>query len=295
MSTEKVKANTEKKAETKTTETQAKTTKAKTTETTSKASLIANLRTILPSVVKVDTDLAAKIDKALTSKKTTVDTLNNLLQQATALGNKKPVAENEEKKSPEKSGEDKKSTKKTIKAKKNTEKKSEDKSPVKSEKTVGDIKAPVATLFPDTLTTSFEGADITMTKAKDTEFLTVEDIVTAMNEGKIVVLACYWTKRHIKEFNYEFTFRVAAPKSFKDDLDLCLAVVDCPNAKRLWVMSMETEAMLYFEEEELTPVEDTNPYNGEKYNIRVSNGMEYAIYVADAPTEETPAEESTKD
>lgn len=279
MSTKNVKANTETKAETKTT-------------TTSKVSLVANLRTLLPEVVKVDTDLAAKIDKALTSKKTTVATLTDLVQQAIALGNKKPVVENEEK-SPEKKSEGKaeskteeKKPKKTVKAKKNIEKKSEDKSPVKSEKTTGDIKAPMATLFPDTITTSMEGTDITLTKVADSEYTKVDDIVNAMNDGKIVVLACYWTKRHIKEYNYAITFNVAAPKSFKDDLDLCLAVVDCPNAKRLWVMSMETEAMLYFEENDLTPVEDTNPYNGEKYNIRVSNGMEYAIYVADAPSED---------
>lgn len=259
-------------------------------ETATKVSLIANLRTLLPEVIKVDDALGAKIDKALNSKKTTAETLKGLLNEAIALGKKKPIVETEEKPAPKK----KVTAKKTIEKKeekpaKVEKKKTEKESPVKSVKSTGDIEAPVATLFPNTLTTSFEGADVTLTKAKDTEFLTVEDIVTAMNEGKIVVLACYWTKRHIKEFNYALTFRVAAPKSFKDDLDLCLAVVDCPNAKRLWVMSLETEAMLYFEEDDLTPVEDTNPYNGEKYNIRVSNGMEYAIYVADAPTEETSA------
>lgn len=272
MSTKNVKANTETKANAKA-ETK---TKTKTNDTKSKVSFVNTLRTLLPEVVKVDTNLAALIDKALTSKKTTVKTLEELTSKAIALGNK-PVVENE----------DKSAKKKTVRATKTPKaEKAEEESAVKSIKTTGDKSAPMATLFPDTITTSMEGADIELTKAADTEYTKIEDIVNAMNEGKIVVLACYWTKRHIKEFNYGALFNVDAPKSFKDDLDLLLAVVDCPNTKRLWCMSMETEAMLYFEEADLTPVEDTNPYNGEKYNIRVSNGMEYAIYTAEAPTEE---------
>lgn len=274
---------------------------AKATATTQEDSLIHDLKSILPEVIKLDDALGAKIDKALNSKKTSESTLRSLLKEAIDLGHKampkkKPVVETEEKPAPKKNVTAKKTTEKEEeKPAKVEKKKTEKESPVKSVKSTGDIKAPVATLFPDTLTTSFEGADITLTKAKDTEFLTVEDIVTAMNEDKIIVLACYWTKRHIKEFDYALNFSVAAPKSFKNDLDLCIAAWECPTIKRLFAMSLETEAVYYFEEESLTPVEDTNPYNGEKYNIRVSNGMEYAIYVADAPTEETSADESTED
>lgn len=288
MSTKNVKANAEKKSQD---------TK---TETMSKVMLVKNLRSLVAGVAKVDADLALKIDKALKNKKTTVETLTTLLTEAVELG-KKPVVANEEKPAKKNVGGITKSTKtgttSDLKTKATTEKKSEkaktkttekksapkanEKPTVATVQTTGNLKAPLATIFPKLITTKIDGEEVKLTLAKDNEFTTVEEIVEAM-ESKIVVLASYWTARHIKEFNYSAGFRVKAPKSFKDDLDLTIAVVDCPNAKRLWSMSLETEAMYFFEENELSPVEDTNPYNGEKYSVRVSNGMEFAIYTADA-------------
>lgn len=284
--TKNVKANENTKA-TATTETKA--TKLDLT-TESKASLVANLRTLLPKVISEDDALGAKIDKALKSKKTTLDDLKALMKSVVELGKKpapKTVVEAEEK--PKK----KVTAKKTEKVAEKTEKpapkvekkKTEKESPVKSVKTTGDLKAPVATIFPDTITTKIEGEDVVLTKAKSTEFHTVQEIVEAM-ENRLVIIACYWTPRHIKQYNYAGSFRLtSAPKSFKDDLDLAMAAFDCPTLKRLWAMSIETEGVYFFDEADLTPVEDTNPYNGEKYQIRVSNGMEFEIYTADAPAE----------
>lgn len=247
----------------------------------SKVTLVGNLRTLLPEVIKLDDALGAKIDKALKSKKTSVETLKDLLTQSIALGkiNSKPVVENEEKKKIVA----KKNDKATAKTATTAPKADSKKSPVQSVKTTGDTKAPIATIFPDTITTKIEDEDIVLTKAKSTEFHTVQDIVEAM-ENNIVIIACYWTPRHIKQYGYSASFRLEKePKAFKDDLDLAMAAFDCPTIKRLWAMSVETEAVYCFDEEDLTPVEDTNPYNGDKYLIRVSNGMEFEIYTAEVP------------
>lgn len=282
--TKNVKANENTKA-TATTETKA--TKLDLTKE-SKASLVANLRTLLPKVISEDDALGAKIDKALKSKKTTLEDLKALMTSVVELGKKpapKTVVEAEEK--PKKKVTAKKTEKvasKTEKPAKVEKKKTENKSQVQTVQTAGDITAPLATIFPATITTQIDGEDVVLTKAKSNEFTSIQDIVEAM-DSKIIVFACYWTKRHIKEFNYALTFSVASPKSFKDDLDLCIAAWECPTIKRLFAMSLETEAVYYFEEGSLTPIEDSNPYNGEKYQIRVSNGMEFEIYTADAPAE----------
>lgn len=253
-------------------------------ETATKVSLIANLRSLLPEVIKVDDSLGAKIDKALNSKKTTAETLKSLLNEAIALGKKKPVVETEEKPAPKKKVTAKKTAEKKEEKPAKVEKKTEKESPVKSVKSTGDIKAPLATLFPPTLTIESEGKELTLEKASPDEFTTIAEVIEAMQE-KTVVFACYWTKRHLKQYDYADFFRVAAPKSFKDDLDLAIASLEAERAKRVFCMSLETEALYRFEEADLTPVEDTNPYNGEKYQIRVANGMEFEIYVGDAPAE----------
>lgn len=266
----------------KVTATETKATKTKPTKT----SLVSSLRAIAPQVAKVSTDLALKIDKALKNKKTTVEDMTALLKEAIELGNK-PVVEADAKPAPKKKvtakkteKADEKSTKTEKAEKKKTEKKSEE-SPIKSLKTTGNLKAPMATLFPDTITTENEEGTLTLTKVKPTEFTKMEEIVDALENGKTVLFACYWSKRHIKEYNYSYVYRVDAPKSFENDLDLVLAVADCKKVKRVWAMSLYTDAMFFFEESDLEPIEDENPYTGEKYLIRVSNGMEFDIYIAD--------------
>lgn len=264
-----------------------KNTKANTTETkatkVTKTSLVNNLKALAPQVAKVDADLALRIDKALKNKKTTGEELEKLLNEAIALGNAPapaaPVVENEVK--PAEKSEKKKAALKPAEKKKveKPEPKKEDSSSVKSLKTTGDTVAPMAILFPDSIETEVDGGKVKFRKAKADEFNTIKDIVDAMTSGKSVVFACYWTQRHIKEFNYGNSFRVPQPKSFKDNLDLAQACVESLKLKRLWAMSVYTDGMYFFDETELEPIEDVNPYTGDKYLVRVSNGMEYEIYI----------------
>lgn len=303
MSTKNVKANAEKKSQ----ETAKSTTKKATTKkpvtksevTTPDSKSVKGMLTTLKALSDKITDknLKAEVMNSLKVKSPKAEDVAELLKRVIDSG--KPVVANEEKPAPKKTTKTGKSSDSKTKAKTETEKKpapkkkvtakttekpEKEKPAVATVKTTGDISAPMATIFPDSITTKIDGEEVKLTLAKGTEYTTVEEIVEAM-ESKIVVLACYWTARHIKEFNYSYALKVKAPKSFKDDLDLTIAVVDCPNTKRLWTMSLETEGMYFFEEEDLTPIEDTNPYNGEKYSVRVSNGMEFAIYTADATQE----------
>lgn len=131
----------------------------------------------------------------------------------------------------------------------------------------------LAKIFPVTI----EVKDLGTLEARNNEFNTMEELANALNEGRELYFATYWTARHIKEFAYGVTNRVNCPKSFENDLDIMMAVVTCSNVERVWCMSAYTEAMMCFEGEDLMPVADKDE-NGNEYHIRVANGLEFEIY-----------------
>lgn len=112
--------------------------------------------------------------------------------------------------------------------------------------------------------------------AKPDEFHTMEELTNALNEGREIYFATYWTARHIKEFDYAGVNMVACPKSFDYDLDILMAVVTCSTVERVWCMSVYTEAMQGFEGANLEPVKDKDD-KGE-FQLRVINGLEFEIY-----------------
>lgn len=132
---------------------------------------------------------------------------------------------------------------------------------------------PTARIFPETI----EVKDLGTLVVRNEEFNTIDDVANALNEGREIYFAGYWTPRHIKEFNYAYNHQVACPKSFENDLDIMMAVVTCTNIDRVWCMSAYTEAMFAFDNEALERVEDKDA-NGNKYAVRVCNGMEFEIY-----------------
>lgn len=134
---------------------------------------------------------------------------------------------------------------------------------------------PSAILFPETIEHPELG---TLVSCKD-EFKDYESVVAAINEGQTLYFACYWTQRHIKEYGYAASHKVAAPKGgFLFDLDLAQAVLPCENIERLYCMSTYTEALYMFEGEDFAPIEDKDPRTGDTFSIRVCAGMEYEIY-----------------
>lgn len=159
-------------------------------------------------------------------------------------------------------------------APKKTEK-SEKKSDIKVETTPQLAGAfPIAKVFPKTL--EVEGIG-TLSVAPD-KYKSMEDIATALENGKQFYFVTYWTKRQLKEFCYSDTFRTNAVKEFPNDLDILEPCYYCNGLNRIWANSLYTEAMLMFEASDIEHVEDTNPYNGEKFKVRVSNGMEFELY-----------------
>lgn len=131
---------------------------------------------------------------------------------------------------------------------------------------------PLAMMFPQELTVPNLG------KLKAVPETTMEDIVKSLSDGKQYFFACYWTARQIKEFAYSEARNVPCPKSFPNDLDILEPVYFCDGIKRMHAISLYTEALFSFNSDALEHVEDTNPYTGEKFKIRVSNGMEFELY-----------------
>lgn len=145
------------------------------------------------------------------------------------------------------------------------------------QKTKASKLLPTASMFPDEITFDADDGKKTL-KCVHGKYHTIEQIRKALEEDKTLYIAAYWTKRHIKEYDYNTTFSVSAPKSFPDDLDILNIVVACDTIDRVFAMSTYTEGLYRFEGADFEPVDDEDPATGDKYTVRVSNGMEFEVY-----------------
>ena len=158
--------------------------------------------------------------------------------------------------------------------------------PAKVESTEGGLtkkELPMAKVFPKEIDHESLGKLV----ACPDKYHTVQEIREALEEGKNLVFACYWTKRHIKEFAYGLAFEVPVPKNgFPHDLDTLQALYVCEGVERIYALSTYTEAMFRFNSEDLEPTE-CEANDGSKFKMRYSSGMEYEIYeVVDEETAE---------
>jgi hypothetical protein len=279
-----VKENTVKKTTTAKVETSSKTAttaKAESKSTTKMSSMVATLKSMLPNIK--DKKLKAEVENSLKAVKSAKpEDVAALIARVIETGKTKTAVANETKptvkKTVTKKTEDKSTEKKT--APKPTAKAD----PVKSVKTTGDFKPPIATLFPEEITENINGASVTLTKVPETDFTSIADfkkfIEEDMTNTEKIFVAAYWNKRHLKQYNYAALFNVPeAPKEFPNNLDLLQGTAISEKNKQFWLMSIYTDAMYVFNEEDFEPVEDKDPYNGDTYTVRVSNGMEFAVYV----------------
>lgn len=165
----------------------------------------------------------------------------------------------------------KKSSKKSKGKKKPTLKKKVEENTPLSKKS----ELPIAKIFPEVI----EHEDLGKLVAVPNQFHTMADVMNAMEEGKTLYLACYWSPRQLKEYDYAGTRLVKNVKAFDHNLDLLTPVVPCSTMPRVWAMSIYTEAMFMFDGEDVfEPVEETDS-NGDKFRIRVSCGMEFEVYM----------------
>ena len=144
-------------------------------------------------------------------------------------------------------------------------------------KTNASKELPVAEMFPEELSFEADDGEKTLVCVHD-KYHDMQEVRDALEEGKTLFIAAYWTKRHIQQYNYKEQFSVPkAPKSFPDDLDILNIVVACDSFDRVFAMSTYTEALYRFDGETFDPVEDKNE-DGDAFTVRVSNGMEFEVY-----------------
>lgn len=183
------------------------------------------------------------------------------------------VPEVEEPEEEEEAEEEKPAPKKPAKKVAPKKKKEE---PAKVETTEGLTKKqlPMAKIFPKEIDHEALGKLI----ACPDKYHTIEEIREALEEGKNLIFACYWTKRHIKECAYGLVYEVPVPKNgFPHDLDTLQALYVCEGIERIYALSTYTEAMFRFIEEDLVPTE-CEANDGSKFMMRYSAGLEFEIY-----------------
>ena len=110
------------------------------------------------------------------------------------------------------------------------------------------------------------------------KYHSIQEVREAIEADKNLIFACYWTKRHIKEFAYAQSYEVPVPKGgFPHDLDTLQALYVCEGIDRIYALSTYTEAMFRFMEEDLVPTE-CEANDGSKFMMRYSAGLEFEIY-----------------
>lgn len=161
---------------------------------------------------------------------------------------------------------------KKVSPKKQTEKKDEQKVISTEGLTKNDL--PMARIFPKEINHESLGKLV----ACPDKYHSIQDIKAAIDGDKTLIFACYWTKRHIKEFAYAQTYEVPVPKNgFPHDLDTLQALYVCEGIDRIYALSTYTEAMFRFIEEDLVPTE-CEANDGSKFMMRYSAGLEFEIY-----------------
>lgn len=126
-------------------------------------------------------------------------------------------------------------------------------------------EVPLAKMFKEKYTTDTLG---TLEIAHDIK--TMEDLRKAVVENEeLLVLAMYWTPRHIKQFQYGSHLGLTnIPKKFVDDVDLASLVYIGEVNNIAYAVSSETDNMYLIKEADLS----------EEDGLRFAGGVEYQIY-----------------
>lgn len=129
-------------------------------------------------------------------------------------------------------------------------------------------------MFPDVIEHPNAG-----TLLKADHIRTYNEVKQMIEEGKVLYIAAVWTKTQVKKYDYGNFFRVKHPtKGFDNDLDILQALFCCETMERVWCISRNTEAVSFFEGSDFIYMKDKDQ-TGEEFEIRVSNGLEFELYV----------------
>lgn len=127
--------------------------------------------------------------------------------------------------------------------------------------TSSDKAVQLAKMFPKEISVG----DDTYELAEDIK--TFDDLYDALEKDEDIVFAYYWTKRHLKQFDY-FMGWLGQPKSFNNDLDLATAMYVSDEKKVAYQISMYTEAVYTILPTDFEEVD----------GVRIAGGIEYQIY-----------------
>lgn len=224
------------------------------------------------------TPAPAPVEASLKPKKTIGKSKKSAEPVEEAPAETEEEVEETEDEAPAEKPEPKKNGKKSSlkKSDKDSKKKTEVES-IPAASNVGTDNLPSAKMFPAEIDHPELGKIVACTGA----YTTYAEILKALEEEKTLYFACYWTKRQIREFQYAASKMIkpeVVKNGFPYDLDILMAVLPCETMERVFAMSRITEALFQFEGEDFKPVEDVDPRSGEKFQIRVSAGMEFEIY-----------------
>lgn len=140
--------------------------------------------------------------------------------------------------------------------------------PVETQTRASRKERELAIKFPDFIERQVDDTMVKYTRCDDL-YHTIDDIRKASDDGYTLLFACFWSPRLLKQFDYKAQFDVdSVPKAFPDNLDVAELLLTCDTMPKLFALSLETEAMYAFREEDLEPVD----------GIRVSAGLEFEIY-----------------
>ena len=123
--------------------------------------------------------------------------------------------------------------------------------------------------LPETLETDFGTYTI------NTEVNSVKDLARALEEGKDLVVAVYWTKADLKRYSYSPVDKFSV-KSFPLDFDISKPVYITEDEDGVHCLSLYTENMGYFEDEAFEQVD----------GLRYVNTALWGLYEGEVETEE---------
>ena len=236
--------------------------------------MASNAKTETPAPVEASLKpkkTTAKAEKSTKPVKEAEETAEEETSEESAVTEEAPA---EEAPKTEKTGKKKSSLKKSDK---DSKKKTPEVESLPAASNVGADNLPSAKMFP----AEIDHPELGKIVACVGDYTTYADILKALEEEKTLYFAAYWTKRHIREYQYAQA-KMIDPKVVKNgfplDLDILMAVLPCETMERVYAMSRITEALFQFEGEDFKYIEDTDPRSGDKFRIRVSAGMEFEIY-----------------
>lgn len=135
----------------------------------------------------------------------------------------------------------------------------------KGKKTKSEKEVILAEQFSEEITVPSEDGEDRYTIAHDIK--SMEDLIEAFNNEETIVFAMYWSKRHLKQFNY-FNGDFDSPSEFPMDLDLASCIYVSDDGVVAYATSLYTEGCYMFKPDSFEEID----------GLRFAGSIEFQIY-----------------